>query len=233
MLRKTLSLMGLIIAVGALAAVAADITASHPIAGTFPSAGEQTVLYSQISNPSGGGAAAQDFEAIYDIYDCYVADDFVVTWADGWSIEQLHTPGIYSTTPPGGPAMGIVYEVFGNSGGIPGISLCSGTASIVSDVAGDIVSQLPAACDLTVPETYWVSVAARMDYLPNGQWYVAAEAATIGNIARWYNPGNGFGNGCTTWSSCDISVINASYQDMSFEVLGSEIPVELQSLGVE
>ena len=44
---------------GAVAAVvvAADLTTSHSVTGPFQSAGEQTVLYSQISNPTGGGAA--------------------------------------------------------------------------------------------------------------------------------------------------------------------------------
>jgi hypothetical protein len=193
----------------------------------------QAVLYSQISNPSGGGAAAQDFEAAYDAYDCYVGDDFQVTWADGWQVEQIHTPGIYSVNPPGGPALGMVYGFYGDAGGFPGASVCGGTASIVSDVAGDIVSALTAPCDLTTPTTYWVSVAARMDYATSGQWYVATEAATTGAIARWYNPGDGFANGCTSWTSCAVSVINATYLDMSFEILGSVIPVELQSFGIE
>lgn len=228
---KKIAVLGSVILLGVAGAlVAADLTTSHPVAGPLQSAGEQTTLYSQISNPSGGGAAAQDFEAVYDAYDCYAGDDFQVTWADGWQIEQIHTPGSYSVA---GPALGMVYGFYGDGGGFPGTSLCSGTAPIVSDVDGDILSQLPSVCILPVSGTFWVSVAARMDYLPGGQWYVSTEAATTGSIARWYNPGNGFGEGCTTWSSCPISAINASYQDMSFELLGAEIPVELQSFGIE
>lgn len=226
---RKIAMFGLILALAGGMAVAADLSTSISINQQFPPAGEQVTLYSQIGN-NVGGAAAQDFEAAYDVYDCYVADDFVVTWTDGWSVEQLHTPGSYSVA---GPALGIVYEFFGNAGGLPGVSLCSGTATIVSDVAGDIISQLPANCDLPVPETYWVSVAARMDYVPSGQWYVGAEGNTTGFEARWYNPGNGFGNGCTTWGACGISTINATYLDMSFEILGTEIPVELQSFSIE
>jgi len=177
----------------------------------------QAVLYSQISNPSGGGAAAQDFEAAYDAYDCSVGDDFQVAWPDGWLIGQIHSPGSYGAA---GPALGIVYGFYGDAGGFPGTTLCSGTAAIVSDVSGDILSQLPSPCILPTSGTYWVSVAARMDFGTSGQWYVSTEAATIGNIAHWYNPGNGFLTGCTAWSSCPITVINAAYQDMSFEVLG-------------
>lgn len=229
-MRKIAILSSVILLGLAAVVVAADLRTSHPVAGPFQSAGEQAVLYSQISNPSGGGAAAQDFEAAYNAYDCYAGDDFQVTWADGWSIEQIHTPGSYSFA---GPALGIVYGFYGDGGGFPGVSLCSGTATIVSDVSGDILSQLPSVCDLTVPGTYWVSVAARLDYAAGGQWYVGTEAATTGAIAQWYNPGNGFGLGCTAWGSCDLTAINPGYLDMSFEILGAEIPVELQSFGIE
>jgi hypothetical protein len=211
---------------------AAEITPSKQINQTFTPVELQTTLYSQLANPSGGGAAAQDFEAAYDAYDCFVADDFNVTWVDGWTVEQLHTPGSYSLA---GPADGITYEFLTNSGGFPGapVAGCSGIASIVSDNAGDIVSALAAPCDLTSPTTYWVSVAARMDYATSGQWYVSTEAVTTNSIARWYNPGDGFLHGCTSWTSCDISVINATYLDMSFEILGATIPVELQSFDAE
>jgi len=229
-MRKIATLSFVILLGLAAVAVAADLRTSHPVTGPFQSAGEQAVLYSQISNPSGGGAAAQDFEAAYDAYDCYAGDDFQVTWADGWSVEQIHTPGSYSDA---GPALGIVYGFYGNAGGFPGVSLCTGTASIVTDVGGDITSQLPSVCNLTVPGTYWVSVAARLDAVTNGQWFVGTEAATTGSIAQWYNPGNGFALGCTTWGSCPISVLNPAYLDMSFEILGAEIPVELQSFGIE
>jgi hypothetical protein len=229
-MRKIAILSSVILLSLAAVVVAADLRTSHPVSGPIQSAGEQALLYSQIGNPSGGGAAAQDFEAIYDAYDCYAGDDFQVTWADGWSIEQIHAPGSYSVA---GPALGIVYGFYGDAGGFPGVSLCSGTASIVSDVSGDILSQLPSACDLTVSGTYWVSVAARLDYLAGGQWYVSAESVTTGSIAQWYNPGDGFALGCTTWGSCDLTVINAAYLDMSFELLGTEIPVELQSFGIE
>jgi len=228
---RKIAILSSVILLGLAAVVlAADLTTTHPVSGPFQSAGEQAVLYSQISNPSGGGAAAQDFEAAYNAYDCYAADDFQVTWADGWQIEQIHTPGSYSIA---GPALGIVYGFYGDGGGFPGTSLCSGTASIVSDVSGDILSQLPSGCILPVSGTYWVSVAARLDYGVGGQWYVSAESVTTGNISHWYNPGNGFGLGCTSWSSCPLTVINSTYLDMSFEVLGTEIPVELQSFGIE
>jgi hypothetical protein len=231
---RRIAILSSVILLGlAAVVVAADLRTSHPATGLIQSVGEQALLYSQISSPGTGGVAAQDFEAIYDVYDCYVGDDFQVTWADGWQIEQIHAPGFYGTTPPGGPALGIVYGFYADGGGFPGVNLCSDTASIVNDVDGDILSQLPSGCVLPVAGTYWVSVAARMDYLPSGQWYILSQTITTGNIAHWYNPGDGFENGCTDWSICPISVINAAYLDMSFELYGAEIPVDLQSFGIE
>jgi len=187
-----------------------------------PRTQERYAYHSQISNPSGGGAPAQDFEAAYDAYDCSVGDDFRVTWPDGWQIELIHTPGSYSLA---GPALDIAYGIYSDAGGFPGTSLCSGTAAIESDVGGDILSELPSTCFLHVPGTYWVSVAARMDYHPNGEWWVSAEAVTHGTIARWINPGDGWLTGCTSWSSCPLTVVDAAYRDMSFELLTDVLTV--------
>jgi hypothetical protein len=187
-----------------------------------PRAHERYAYHSQIGNPSGGGAAAQDFEAAYDAYDCSVGDDFRVTWPDGWQIELIHTPGSYSLA---GPALDIAYGIYSDAGGFPGTSLCSGTAAIVSDASGDIVSELPSTCFLYVPGTYWVSVAARLDYGSSGQWWVSAETVTHGTIARWINPGDGWLTGCTSWSSCPLTVVDATYRDMSFELLTDVLTV--------
>ncbi len=216
----------------AVLASAANIQRSTTVTKPVQMADRQVVLYSQLGT-NVGGAAAQDFEAAYDVYDCAAGDDFQVTWADGWRIQQLHTPGTYSTT---GPAAGIQFELLADGGGFPGAVVCSGLATVLTDVAGDITSDLPVDCDLTpavVPTTYWLSVAARLDYAAGGQWYAAAQDTTVGNIAKFYNPGDGFALGCTTWAACDLTVINAAYLDLMFEVLGETIPVELQSFQAE
>jgi hypothetical protein len=228
MLKRNAGLLVVMIAIAAVAS-AGKLTPSAQIGhGTAPS--PHAVLYSQVANPSGGGAAAQDFESSYDAYDCYTGDDFVVTDAAGWTVQQIHVPGSYSVA---GPAAGIQYQFLTNAGGFPGTAVCSGTATVASDLAGDITATLPTVCNLTPAGTYWLSVAARMDFAAAGQWYVSTEAVTTGNIARWLNPGDGFGNGCTAWTSCAISVINAAYLDMSFEILGQVTPVELQSFTIK
>ena len=221
-MRKIAILSSIILLGLAAVVVAADLRTSHPVTGPIQPAGEQALLYSQISNPSGGGAAAQDFEAAYDAYDCSVGDDFQVAWPDGWLIGQIHSPGSYGAT---GPALGMVYGFYHDAGGFPGTTLCSGTAAIVSDVSGDILSQLPSPCILPTSGTYWVSVAARMDYDPNGEWWVSAEAVTHGTIARWINPADGWLTGCTSWSSCPLTVVDAAYRDMSFELLTDVLTV--------
>jgi hypothetical protein len=220
-----LSTPGLVQNVPEVVGQASSLTTADPREEpAAPRKQEQHVAYGQISNPSGGGAAAQDFEAAYDAYDCSVGDDFRVIWAN-MAIEQIHSPGGYY--PYSGPALGIVYGFYSDAGGFPGPSLCGGTAAVVSDVSGDILSELPSTCFLWEPGTYWVSVAARMDYSLSGQWWVSAESVTHGNIAHWYNPGNGFLIGCTTWSSCPLTVINAAYRDMSFELLSYVLDIPI------
>jgi hypothetical protein len=47
--------------------------------------------------------------------------------------------------------------------------------------------------------TYWVSVQARLDLSPNGQWFWANRATQSNSPAAWQNPGGAFGF-CPTWS---------------------------------
>ena len=70
----------------------ADITTEGQLAGHQPPNWiNQTTLYNQTANYGGSLSSVQNFEAAYDAYDAEGADDFVVTWADGWSIEQVGT----------------------------------------------------------------------------------------------------------------------------------------------
>lgn len=185
-------------------------------------------IYEQIGAPTGRGIAAQDFEAAYDAYDCAVADDFQLTFTD--YPDFVYIPGSYSAG--GGPASAMVVQFYADAGGYPGAVLCSGVATILDDQDGNIFCDLPFDCVFTAGTTYWVSVAARMDYLSGGQWYASTESVTTGNIGKWYNPGDGFGLGCTSWPSCDIDVMDPGDLDLSF-CLEIIIPVELQRFVIE
>ncbi len=199
-----------------------------PVRADRQTCGGGESIYEQIGSPSGRGVAAQDFEAAYDAYDCAVADDFHLVWTD--YPDFVYTPGSYSAG--GGPASAMVVQFFADAGGFPGTVLCSDTASILFDNSGDIFCNLPFNCVFTAGTTYWMAVAARMDYLSSGQWYVSTESVTTGNIAKWSNPGDGFGLGCTDWSSCDVNVYNPGDLDLSF-CLEIIIPVELQRFVIE
>ncbi len=154
---------------------------------------------------------------------------------DGWWIDGFHTPGSYNAG--GGPVSSMEYKAFNDGGGFPGAQICSGSGTVWTDVDGDVVWLLPDSCMVvpaSVPATFWVAVAARMDFAAAGQWYVSTESVTTGNVAKWFNPGDGFGMGCTSWSSCDVTVVNAASLDMSYELLTFLLdPVDLQSLQVE
>ena len=62
------------------------------------------------------------------------------------------------------------------------------------------------------PGTYWVSVQARMDFSPFGQWGWTDRTVQSNNSAAWQNPGGGFGV-CPTWHSKLVCVPTASGPD--------------------
>ena len=49
------------------------------------------------------------------------------------------------------------------------------------------------------PGTYWVSVQANQNLIPQGQWGWKNRTVQTNMNASWQNPNNGFGTGCTTW----------------------------------
>ena len=71
-----------------------------------------------------------------------------------------------------------------------------------------------------------------MDFAVAGQWGVDMETITYNNLAWWYNPGGGFGIGCTAWGMCPAGD-RVDTGDPAFAISGPTIPAELQSFSVE
>ena len=71
------------------------------------------------------------------------------------------------------------------------------------------------------PGTYWVSVQARQDSNPNGQWFWHNRTIQSGNAgASWQNPGDGYGTGCTTWNRKNTCMPDQVWPDQVFQILG-------------
>lgn len=221
------SLKGIVVvtAVMLLAAGAtADMTTEGQLAGVHqpPNWVNQTTLYNQTANWGLGLSSTQNFEAAYDVYDAEGADDFVVTWADGWNIEQIGAiAGYWGGT---GPAASINLALYSDGSGMPGSAICTymnnpytddGANNFLMDVSGS-PCYLPAG-------TYWVSLQGNLDFAVGGQFGWGTETVQTGAEGVWQNPGDGFGNGCTSWtprSGCGYTELDYSFLLNGTEAVG-------------
>ena len=185
--------------------------------------GSMALLYDQTTAGNINGYTSQDFEAAFDNYDNWLADDFIVT-APGWSIDQVVVSGQYSAT---GPALGFNIYFYPNNGGIPGAVAYTALSQPYVDNAGVFTITLGTPAVLT-PGNYWVSVQCRMDFNVGGQWYWNQVDGAYSSVAQWQNPGGGFGTPCSAWGSVQ-TCIAAIGTDQYFALHGLTVPVELTS----
>ncbi|MCB1603342.1 MAG: hypothetical protein R3F25_12335 [Gammaproteobacteria bacterium] len=182
-----------------VAASSADIASESGVGinNGFTPSGTLNVLWDQITGlVSTNGAPDQDFEAAFDVYDSWGADDFVVG-GFGWSVQRVNTQGTYSA---GGPVNTVDVAIQTDAGGAPsGTAVCDYSGLTVStDVTGSYGIDLPTSCDLPTG-TYWLVMQSNMDFGVAGQHFWSNTTTTSGNLAHWINPGDGFGSGCTSW----------------------------------
>ncbi len=100
----------------------------------------------------------------------------------------------------------------------------------VDDGAGNLDVTLPATCSLPAGD-YWLSVLADMDLATGGQWLWAERSAQNGAVFAWENPLDGFSTGCTAWTPANGC--GASAPDLLFALVGTTVPVELQSISID
>jgi len=202
-------------------AVSAEMTTTGQVAGSqAPNWPDQSTLYDQTANATFNLSSCQDFEAAYDAYDAEGADDFVVTWADGWMVEQV---GIIAGYWNGaGPANSIDVVFYDDAAGMPGSTVagCSfmnngytddGSSNFLMDFSGT-PCYLPAG-------TYWVGIQGNVDFATGGQFGWGLESVQTGAGGVWRNPLDGFGSGCTSWTPRGNCSTIAD-PDYSFVILG-------------
>jgi hypothetical protein len=169
------------------------------------------LLYSQYGTPS-GSIPAQDFEIYYSTFDAELADDFTVTGGQTWKVQQLDVAGFET----GGPVTQATVVFYTDGGGSPDAFIAIRSSHNVTDASGALSIKFPA---VTLPSgTYWVGVAADMDFTFHGQWYGALQSAIAGNPAEWENPGDGFGTGCTSYAP--LTCLGFSNGDVVFDLMG-------------
>jgi hypothetical protein len=160
-------------------------------------------LYDQTDNQSNWGYAAQDFESIYDDYDCEMADDFTVP-AGGWTINRVELSGFYSDG--GGPLEGVNLWFHRDQAGWPGSGpVCSYSGVVPTSngagslSAGVIAVDLPTGCALA-PGTYWLVAQIGMDFATGDRIYLTRRSMQSGYEAVWRQPGDGWETGATSWT---------------------------------
>lgn len=189
--------------------LAASVVASAQMATEAKESGQRynlggtgTILFDQTGLPSVNGAPDQNFEAAFDAYDSFAADDFVVD-GDGWSITQVDTIGTASNPAPDNVADSISISFHADIAGAPdpvAIVDCEYTdLPITAQIDGSFTVNLTSPCDLT-PGTYWVAMQTNQEFAVSGQHFWSSTQTVSGSEAHWLNPGDGFGSGCTTWS---------------------------------
>ncbi|MEM9292280.1 MAG: hypothetical protein AAGD01_11415 [Acidobacteriota bacterium] len=188
-------------------------------------AGGVVDLYDQLGiPPAGNGAPDQNFEAGFDTYDAEGADDFIVTFPQGWVVQQVETTGTQST---GGTATSVDVTFYADDSGFPGAAPVSGCEFLgvvpTTQNLGAFVIDLPTDCNLP-PGAYWVAIITNQDFAGgNGQHFWSNSTSQVNNGGVWRNPGDGFGSGCTDWdrmTTCGVG--GGTNPDFLFAVRGQE-----------
>jgi hypothetical protein len=180
------------------------------------------VLHDQFAPAEAGrNVNSQNFEPALDTFDDLGADDFVVPAATVWRIDHIEIAG-EST---GSAATTANVFLFGEGGTLPGAQLF-------------VHNELPIGAGLTYPDLdlaisdfpilgpgrYWIGVQANRVFNPgvNNFWW-RDHAPQVGQPAAWRQPGNGFGDGCTSFvtrHTCPSYSGSADVPDQAFRLSG-------------
>jgi len=234
-------------------AIAAGPTSFHQAEGLVEVSGpveSRAVLLDQpLSTVNQNAYADQDFEAANDAYDIFVADDFTVP-TEGWSITEL--TALNATWNPGGDltcATTLNFIVYADGGGMPdgypgggnapvwSLSVAPDDAQVTLDTGTDghlSTVQVVLSTPFTLTAgTYWLLFYPEMAFSGCTQSGRQLSDTTNGAVAMVINPGGGFGFPVTWTSIQDGSTWGSAEQDLQMQIVGTVLPVELQSLSVE
>jgi subtilisin-like proprotein convertase family protein len=181
------------------------------------------ILYDQYGPPSSVTTGSQDFETALDANDDEGADDFVVPAGEVWSIQEVDVAGAYFNGD--GPTDYVIVSFFQDDAGSPGATACHYPYVGVGwdgDYEGSFYIGLPLPCVLG-PGAYWVSVQARMNS-SEGQWGWRDRILQSNNASMWRNPGDGYGTGCTDFTTKTNCLPSSGGPDFVFDLGGVRLP---------
>jgi hypothetical protein len=179
------------------------------------------VLYNQYDNPATKpplGIGSQEFEPAMAAFNDQAADDFVFTYPFNNVITGVRVMGEYSEG--GGPALSFNVYIYQNGpGNLPGALIAARFNRPYTGTPPDFAINLISLVTLG-PGTYWISVQARQDFNPNGQWFWHNRTVQSNAGAAWQNPGNGYGTGCTIWNRKNACMPGQVWPDQVFQIIG-------------
>jgi hypothetical protein len=189
----------------------------------------QVILYNQLDNLGANGVSSQNFEAIYDAYDDFGADDFVVPAGTSWTIKGVGIDGLYyGCTPPAcGPAASFNVFFHVDNGGLPKDPPAATRANMtyVEDPPGTFKIKLTPSITIPAspsPRHVWLSVQANLDFGVGGQFGWTTRTVQANSPAAWQNPGGGF-QVCQDWSPM-AGCIQIADPDFGFLLAGTHTP---------
>ena len=182
------------------------------------------ILWDQYNNPATEppvNIGSQEFEPAMAAFNDQAADDFVLPtppFEINTFITRVRVMGEYSQG--GGPASSFNIYIYANAAGhLPGTLIAAFLNRPYSGTPPDFTIDLPSPL-LISPGTYWVSVQARQDFKPSGQWYWHNRTVQSNAGAVWQNPGDGYGTGCTSWNRKNACMPDQGWPDQVFQIIG-------------
>jgi hypothetical protein len=180
-----------------------------------------SILYDQYNNAATDVVVnSQEWEApFFTSYTDELADDFVVPGGQSWSVETIDADGLYFSGP--GPAQNLNVRFYTDSAGLPGALVASRIGMSYVQAGTTFTITLSPAVSLT-PGIYWVSVQARQDFTPNGEWGWTGRTVQSNQGGAWQNPEGGWGVGCTSWGRKTTCLpVTQTGPDQLFRLLGT------------
>jgi hypothetical protein len=184
------------------------------------------ILYNQYNNPGANALTSQNFEAIYDSYDSFLADDFMAGTNQAWRITGVDVDGQYSV--PGGPADSFNVFIHRNDPtNLPKEPAAITRLNQAYTLIGTNTFRITISPPMFIPRVgnrhLWISVQANMDAATNGQWFWTDRSVQSNTGAAWKNPGGGFGVGCLTYADMN-GCLGTADPDLMFRISGLIAP---------
>lgn len=186
------------------------------------------ILYDQYNNPGTFAVNSQNFEAVYDAYDDFLADDFTTPPNQRWGIQQIDIDGLYYNGT--GPAASFNIFVHKTVGSLPKDPPNPTTTRLAQSytVVGASTFRITVSPTISIPplgsgQHLWISLQANQNFAggTTGQFGWTTRTVQSNSPAAWKNPGGGFGI-CPTWGTLTtcIAGLPANEKDLLFTLSG-------------